>query len=182
MLFSAAVLVALILAVPFGMIMQEPLSATISTFIGAVFFTLYVVFAFKRKKIRSAKIFISIILIFIFLPAMFFTNGGVEGGPNYMEFALMRLDGETWKSGDASDCSLLVDRRNFDGWDVWKKANKRGYECIIRFERDGNKIVAFTENAGIFVKSTTEVKVDVDDIYVALSGDQVALTNIRVTR
>lgn len=138
LLFSAAVLVALILAVPFGMIMQEPLSATISTFIGAVFFTLYVVFAFKRKKIRRAKIVISIILIFIFLPAMFFTNGGVVGGPNYMEFALMRLD--------------------------------------------GNKIVAFTENAGIFVKSTTEVKVDVDDIYVALSGDQVALTNIRVTR
>ena len=104
------------------------------------------------------------------------------GGKDYKEFALMRLDGETWKSGDASDCSLLVDRRNFDGWDTWKKANKRGYECIIRFERDGNKIVAFTENAGIFVRSTTEVKVDVDEIYVGLSGDQVALTNIRVTR
>ena len=113
---------------------------------------------------------------------MFSSEDKTVGGKDYKEFALMRLDGETWKSGDASDCSLLVDRRNFDGWDAWKKANKRGYECIIRFERDGNKIVAFTENAGIFVRSTTEVKVDVDEIYVALSGDQVALTNIRVTR
>ncbi|MBR3277529.1 MAG: hypothetical protein IKG01_01295 [Lachnospiraceae bacterium] len=60
--------------------MQEPLSATISTFLGAVFFTLYVIISFSKKKIRQAKIVISIILVFIFLPAMFFTNGGVEGG------------------------------------------------------------------------------------------------------
>ena len=80
MLFSGAVLVALFLAVPFGIIMREPFSATISTFIGAVFFTLYVIFSFKKKYIRSAKIVLSIILVFIFLPAMFFTNGGVEGG------------------------------------------------------------------------------------------------------
>ncbi len=44
-----------------------------------------------------------------------------------------------------------------------------------------SKIVAFTENAGISVKSTTEVKIDVNEIYVALSGDQVALTNIHIS-
>ena len=92
----------------------------------------------------------------------------------------MRLDGETWKGTGDSDCSLLVDRHNFDGWDAWKQKNKEGYDFTINFERDGNKIIAFTENAGISVKSTTEVKVDVDEIYVALSGDQVALTNIRI--
>lgn len=80
MLYSGAVLVALFLAVPAGLIMREPLSATISTLVGAVFFTLYVLFANKKKHIRSAKIVLSIILVFIFLPAMFFTNGGVEGG------------------------------------------------------------------------------------------------------
>lgn len=78
MLFSGTVLVALFLAVPLGLIMGEPPSATISSLIGAVFFTLYVIYAFKRKRIKNAKILISIILIFIFLPAMFFTNGGVE--------------------------------------------------------------------------------------------------------
>ena len=41
-------------------------------------------------------------------------------------------------------------------------------------------IIAYTENAGISVKSTTGVKVDVPEIYVALTGDQVALTNIRI--
>ena len=80
MVFSGAVLVALFLAVPFGLIMQEPASATISTIVGAVFFTLYVLYAYTQKRIKQAKIIISVILIFIFLPAMFFTNGGVEGG------------------------------------------------------------------------------------------------------
>lgn len=56
MLFSVAVLIALFLAVPFGIIMREPLSATISTFLGAAFFTLYVIFSFVRKRIRRAKI------------------------------------------------------------------------------------------------------------------------------
>ena len=55
-----------------------------------------------------------------------------------------------------------------------------GYECTIDFKREGSRIIAATENAGISVKSTTDVKVDVPEIYVALSGDQVALTNIRI--
>ena len=112
---------------------------------------------------------------------IFTSEDGTVNGNNYKEFALMRLDGETWKSGDDADCSLVVDRHDFDGWDAWKKANKRGYDCTISFRRNGNKIVASTENEGISVKSTTNVNIDTDEIYVALSGDQVALTNIRVT-
>ena len=111
---------------------------------------------------------------------IFSSDDGTIGGENYKEFGLMRLDGETWKGSGDSDCSLLVDRHNFDGWDAWKQKNKEGYDCTINFGRDGNKIIAFTVNSGISLKSTTEVKVDVDEIYVALSGDQVALTNIRI--
>ena len=46
MVFSAVVLVALFLAIPAGLIMREPLSATISTLFGAVIFTTYVVIVF----------------------------------------------------------------------------------------------------------------------------------------
>lgn len=113
---------------------------------------------------------------------IFYSEDGSVGGKGYKEFALMRLDGETWKSGDASDCSLLVDRHNFEGWDHWKKYNKDGYECTIYFERKANTVVAYTENDGISVKSTTDVKIDVDEIYVALTGDQIALTNIRIEK
>ena len=33
---------------------------------------------------------------------------------------------------------------------------------------------------GISVKSTTEAKIATDEIYVALTGDQIALTDIRI--
>ena len=112
---------------------------------------------------------------------IFSSDDATVHGTNYKEFALMRLDGETWKAGNDADCSLLVDRHDFAGWDYWKAANKKGYDCKITFKRDGNKVVAYTENVGISVKTTTEVKIDVDEIYVALSGDQIALTNICIT-
>lgn len=107
-------------------------------------------------------------------------DGSVDG-KGYTEFALMRLDGETWKSSDESDCSLFIDRHNFEGWEHWKKYNQDGYDCTISFLRDGNRIIAYTENDGIYVKSTTDVKIEVDEIYAALTGDQVALTNIRIS-
>lgn len=67
-------------AIPLGILMKEPVSSSLATFAGAVFFGLYVFYAIKKDKIGQAKIVISIILIFIFLPVMFFTNGGVYGG------------------------------------------------------------------------------------------------------
>lgn len=79
-LFSVLVLLAIFAAVPCGIIMREPVSATVSTFIGAVFFSIYVYHAIKKDMIERARVVLSVILVFIFLPAMFFTNGGVYGG------------------------------------------------------------------------------------------------------
>ncbi len=64
------------------------------------------------------------------------SEDGLINGKDYKEFALIRMDGETWQSGDYSECLLLVDRHGFDGWDAWKKFNKEGYDCEIVFERD----------------------------------------------
>ena len=78
--FSISMIIALYLAIPCGMVMGEPAEATISTCIGAVFFTLYVTYVYRRKKIEQARMILAVILTVIFLPAMFFTNGGVSGG------------------------------------------------------------------------------------------------------
>ena len=67
-------------AIPSGLIMHEPLSSTLSTLVGALLFALYVFYAIKTKRLYRAKIVISILLIFVFLPLMFFTNGGVYSG------------------------------------------------------------------------------------------------------
>ncbi len=78
--FSLCVLVALFLAIPCGIIMQEPMMATVSTLIGAVCFSIYVGVSFAIKRIATARVVISLILVFIFLPMMFITNGGAYGG------------------------------------------------------------------------------------------------------
>lgn len=79
-LFSALVLCALFAAIPCGIIMREPASATVSTLAGAVFFFVYATYSYRKNKIATARIVISVILVFIFFPAMFFTNGGARGG------------------------------------------------------------------------------------------------------
>ena len=41
-------------------------------------------------------------------------------------------------------------------------------------------VTVTTENFGIFIENTTEIIEGEDKVYVALSGDQCALTNIRI--
>lgn len=73
-------------------------------------------------------------------------------------------------------------KENFKGWEAWKEANKSGLDCVARFKRDGNTVVVKTENCGIEITAVTEIKVSVPEIYVSLTGDQCALTDIRVKR
>ena len=113
---------------------------------------------------------------------IFSSDDGTVTGSNYVEYALIRLDGETWESGEAADTELIVTRDGFEGWDNWKKFNKDGFDVTISFERDGNKVVSSTENAGISIKTVTVVKDKNAAIYVALSGDQCAITNIRIDK
>ena len=111
---------------------------------------------------------------------IFSSDDGTVTGDNYTEYALIRIDGETWESGEAADNELVVTRDGFNGWDYWRKLNKEGFDVSISFERDGNRVVSSTENAGISIKNITTVKDKNTEIYVALSGDQCAITNIRI--
>ena len=76
---------------------------------------------------------------------------------------------------------LISKNDDFDGWEAWKALNKAGMDCKIEIHRDGNKITTFTENSGIAIKSITTIKADAPEIYVSLTGDQVAITNIHIS-
>ncbi|MBQ1727257.1 MAG: hypothetical protein II039_07725, partial [Treponema sp.] len=70
----------------------------------------------------------------------------------------------------------------FEGWNEWKEANRRGIDCTVSLHRTGRKITLVTENSGICIRSDTVLKEDFPEVYVALTGDQCALTNIRISK
>ena len=111
---------------------------------------------------------------------IFSSDDGNVSGTNYNEFSLVRLDGEYWKGKDIAENELIVKRHGFNGWDSWKDYNKKGYDCTISFERNGNRIISYTENAGISIKNVTQITIETKEVYVALSGDQVVLTGIKI--
>ena len=49
-------------------------------------------------------------------------------------------------------------------------------------ERQGDKLTIRTENLGLSVSSVTTILDGTKNVYVALTGDQCAITNIRVSR
>ena len=101
-------------------------------------------------------------------------------GPNYDELVIVRLDGESVESGGRVR-SITETRRgeDFESWDSWKEYNKKGFECKVTLRRNNNRILMMTENAGISVKSTIYTEDYDEDIRVAITGDQCALTDIR---
>ena len=110
---------------------------------------------------------------------LFTSKNGKVTDEDYREFALVRLDGEVWETGDYASNEVIISKNDkFDGWDQWKKINKDGFDCHVSIKHDGKSITVITENGGIFLKSVTKIRTDDEKIYVALTGDQCALTKI----
>lgn len=114
--------------------------------------------------------------------AVYNSGNGKVTADDYREYALIRLDGENTAKGEYADSRMSVNREYFGGWDAWKEANKKGYDCTIYFRRRKNKITITTENAGVSIKNVTTVTDGHSDIYLALTGDQCAMTDIRISQ
>ncbi|MBE5872546.1 MAG: HD-GYP domain-containing protein [Lachnospiraceae bacterium] len=112
---------------------------------------------------------------------IFSSADGKIHGEEYREYALIRYDGESWESEGISDNQMTVNLKDeFAGWDAWRKFNKEGYDSTARFERKGTVITTVTENHGIMIQDTMTVLDGAKELYVAITGDQVAITNIRI--
>ena len=108
-------------------------------------------------------------------------DGRVNGG-DFREFMFLRLDGENWESDEHAENRVQINKQpDFVGWNAWLEMNKQGLDCTVRIERNENRITMRTENLGISVSSVTTIHDDVKDVFVALTGDQCAITNIRVS-
>lgn len=116
--------------------------------------------------------------------SLFHSDDGIRGGKNFKEFSLLRFDGESWETDDKTKTHIYATKNDqFVNWDTWKAKNKIGMDCVVFIKRDGNKITMYTENNGIEMRSVTTIKELEENgtaVYVALTGDQCALTNIKV--
>ena len=113
--------------------------------------------------------------------AIFSSDDGQVFGENYHEYALIKINGENEIKDHYSENEFTMKKKdNFPGWEEWKEKNKEGVECEVTFERKGNSIITTTENLGIYIENVTVIKENQAKIYVALTGDRVALTDIRI--
>ena len=114
--------------------------------------------------------------------SLYTSEDGNVNGAGYREFLLLRLDGENWESDSHAENVVYIDHtRDFQGWNTWKEKNKEGMDCTVHVTREGSRVRMETENLGISIYTTTTIKDDVDNIYVALTGDQCAITDIHIT-
>ena len=112
---------------------------------------------------------------------IFYSDDGQVNGPGYKEYALVKLNGEDNGSNEYAQNSFVMKKKDeFKGWESWKDRNKEGLEVEIDFVRRGRRITFSTSNLGIEITNTTTVVDGPDTVYVAITGDQVALTDIRV--
>ncbi len=108
---------------------------------------------------------------------------GQTGGDDYHEYMLLKLDGETWDPEENVKNEVTATQtESFDGWNSWIRQNKHGLDVIVNIQRKGNTVILKTENAGVMVESSTTVTDGADEIYLSLTGDQCAITNIRIKR
>ena len=115
--------------------------------------------------------------------SVFSSKDGQVNGEGFREYMLLRLDGENWDSDERAENHTSVNRTGeFESWSVWKEKNRQGMDCTVTIQREKNRITMQTENLGIAIHGVTTIHDDVTDVYVALTGDQCAITNIRVIR
>ncbi len=112
---------------------------------------------------------------------IFSADDGRVNGIHYREFAFLRMDGESWETDPDVDMERNVNiQETFGGWDAWKAFNKEGFDATVTFRVEENKVTIITENDGIAIQDTVIIHGNEKPLYAAITGDQVALTNIRI--
>ena len=112
---------------------------------------------------------------------LFYSDDKKVYGEGYQEYALIKLNGEIESSDEKADNRFVMQRtENFAGWDQWKQRNKEGLVYDVEFLKKGNRVTLLSENLGVDIQNTTYIKDYRKKVYAAITGDQVALTDIRV--
>ncbi len=114
---------------------------------------------------------------------LFSSDDNTIFGENYHEYAHLKMNGENeWQGNYSENSSQVMKDDKFESWEKWEERNKKGVECHVSFARRGNKIITTTKCAGLIMRNTTTLLEKTKEVYCSLSGDQCALTDIRVKK
>ncbi|MCR5596107.1 MAG: HD domain-containing protein [Lachnospiraceae bacterium] len=113
---------------------------------------------------------------------VFSSPEGKADGEGYHEYMFLKMDGEVNEVQEYATNESSVDHDpDFAGWNQWIETNKQGTDFKLRISReDGNRIIVDAENPSFKVHAVANVLEDLKDVYIALTGDQTAISNIRV--
>ncbi len=115
--------------------------------------------------------------------SVFTSSTGQVDTKDFREFLLLKLDGENWESEEDVENEVTIDEtEDFEGWNIWMDKNKQGLDCTVKVRREDNKIMLQTESFGIVLNSVSTIHDGTQDVYLAITGDQCAISNIHVTR
>ena len=112
---------------------------------------------------------------------IFSSDDGVVDGENYLEYALIHMTGESKCESTIATNDIIVKKtKEFKNWDQWKEQNKKGMECHISFRIDNGTLEMAIENQFFRIKNTTLFLAMPEKLYFALTGDECAITDIRI--
>ena len=103
---------------------------------------------------------------------IFCADDGKMNGANFRDLAFMRFDGEFWETDPNCSGEVNVNKgMDFQGWDAWKKYNQDGYDAVVTFRVEGNRMTIITSNAGISMRNTVIITDINRPIFTSLTGD-----------
>ena len=108
---------------------------------------------------------------------------GKVNGRDYRELSVIRFDGENWNDGDGAENQVYVTKpESFTDWNKWKDMSKAGQDCELLYQLKDGVVTVTTEYCGLQIRFVTACTERFPKIYTALTGDQCAITNIRIIR
>lgn len=115
---------------------------------------------------------------------LYTSDDGEINGKNYRELALIRFDGECWDSEEKISNNMIISKNiDFINWDHWRESNKLGEDSSVEITRKADTIVTQVDVGGLSLKNITTINDSTllgSKIYMSITGDQCAITNIRI--
>lgn len=114
---------------------------------------------------------------------LFTSDDGTINGKNYEEIVSVRLDGEAWSENkEVTNYTSVSKDDSFDNWSIWKQKNKAGVNCRLVISRKEEGLYLLVEDSGLTTVNQTKLAKNIDNIYCYFTGDQCAITDVRIEK